>query len=358
MSAVQAFPCVQCGADLQYAPGTTHMRCPYCGTEQAIAPPTMTVEERDMLQAMVLERTRTAVETDNVVHCNSCAAEFVLPPTIESTNCPFCGSNVVVEAKPESRILPDAVLPFVVDQKGMRDRYRQWIGSRFWAPNDLKKRSLQKNEVQGIYVPFWTYDALTRTDYTGMRGEDYYETETYRDSNGNTQTRTVTKTRWYPAAGRVEVNFDDVLVIGTTHLPPKYADNMRTWRLDQLTPYNASFLSGFSGLRYDINLEQGYTMAQRKMEPPIDQAIRYDIGGDRQQITSKHTEYFNITFKHVLLPIWSGAYRYKGRVWHFFVNGQTGEVQGEAPVSAWKVALAVLLGLILIGTFIYFTQRS
>jgi len=358
MSTVQRFPCVQCGANLEFNPGSTTMRCPYCGTEQAIAPPVMTVQERDMLQALALEHSRTAVDTDNAVHCNSCAAEFSVPSTVEATSCPFCGSNVIVEAPPESRFLPDAVLPFVVDLKGMRDRYRQWIGSRFWAPNDLKKRALQKNEVKGIYVPFWTYDAFTTTDYQGMRGEDYYETETYRDSNGNTQTRSVRKTHWYPASGRVEVPFDDVLVIGTTHLPPKYADNMKTWRLDQIRPYDASYLSGFHGLRYDINLEQGYSMAQRKMEPIIDQAIRYDIGGDRQQITWKNTEYFNLTFKHVLLPIWSGAYRYKNRVWHFFVNGQTGEVQGEAPISPWKVALAVLLGLIIIGTFIYFADKS
>jgi DNA-directed RNA polymerase subunit RPC12/RpoP len=357
MTDIQRFPCVQCGAVLEFAAGSHALKCPYCGAQQGIAPPIREIEERDLL-ATLANHAPPAMEPDNVVHCNSCAAEFVLPPHIESSSCPFCGSNVVVPAKPESRILPDGVMPFVVDERGMRERYKQWIGSRFWAPNNLKSRALQKNEVKGIYVPYWTYDAFTTTAYTGQRGEDYIEQESYTDSQGNRQTRSVTKTRWYPASGTVQVPFDDVLVLGSTHVPTKYADAMNTWQLQHCVSYEPAYLSGFSAMRYDVDLTEGFEAAKRKMVPPIEQAIRYDIGGDRQMISWMETEYSNLTFKHLLLPIWSGAYRYNNRIWNFLVNGQTGEVRGEAPVSPWKVAIAVILGLIIIGTFLYLMDKS
>jgi hypothetical protein len=209
-----------------------------------------------------------------------------------------------------------------------------------------------------VYIPYWTYDSQTTTHYTGMRGVHYYETETYTDSDGNTQTREVMRTQWFPASGVVEVSFDDVLVLGSSHLPPMYAQAMKTWNLGNVVGYQPAFLSGFQSMRYDRDLATCWGTAQEMMAPEIDHAIRSDIGGDEQQITSKSTEYFDVTFKLLLLPIWSGAYMYRAKSWRFLVNGQTGEVRGEAPVSVWKVAIAVVLGLILIGGILYLYSQS
>lgn len=212
--------------------------------------------------------------------------------------------------------------------------------------------------LAGMYIPYWTYDSETTTWYTGMRGEHYYETETYTDSNGNEQTRTVQKTHWYPASGVVWVPFDDVLVLASNKVPHKYAQNLGTWDLPELTGYQDAFITGYQTMRYDVDLEQGFGAAQNLMQPTIDQNIRWDIGGDEQQILSKKTQYDNITFKHILLPIWVGAYRYRSKTWNYLVNGRTGEVRGEAPVSFWKVLIAVILGLIVLGVVLYFVSKS
>ncbi len=352
MSQVLRYPCEQCGAKLEFRPGTNALHCPYCGHDQEIGPGTATVEELDINAYLDRARLDAVLESDHAVHCNQCAAEFTLGANEEATRCPFCGSNVVVPTDAEKRIPPNAVLPFATDRRVAREKYKDWVTSRFWAPNDLKRLALAHAGLDGVYVPYWTYDSDTLTHYTGLRGENYWETETYTDSEGRTQTRQVMRTRWYPAAGTVHVHFDDVLVLGSDKLPPEYAQALNTWELGGLAPYQPQYLSGFQAARYDRDLATCWGTATEMMQPHIDTAIRQDIGGDQQQIHHKDTHYSDVTFKHVLLPIWSGAYRYRGRSWRFLVNGQTGEVRGEAPISFWKVLLAVLLGLIVVGGLI------
>ena len=353
----QTYPCEQCGAQLAFKPGTTSLVCPYCQHTTEIASSAEAIEELDFSQYLEIARLDSSKEKDQVLHCNNCAAEFTLGPHSASDSCPFCGSNVVVPTDPEVRVAPKSLIPFQIDARQARDSYRKWIASRFWAPNDLKKHAEAKSTLHGMYVPYWTYDSETTTWYTGQRGEWYYETEYYTE-DGETKTREVRRTRWYPAAGTVFVPFDDVLVLATSTLPAKYTNNMQNWQLPLLTPYKDEFLSGYQAMRYDIDLENGFETAKVTMQPHIEQAIRYDIGGDEQMITTMNTQYDNITFKHVLLPIYTGAYRYSQKVWRFFINGQTGQVEGEAPISPWKVALAILLALILIGGIIYLVNSN
>lgn len=354
----QRYPCGQCGAQLEYAPGTPHLKCPYCGFEEDVPVSEAQIEELDFHAFLATHAPSVALEPDRVLHCNQCGAEFTWPENKESGSCPFCGSNVVVPANPESRIEPKSVLPFAIDFRMAKEKFSVWVGSRFWAPNNLKQLALVENGLRGCYIPYWTYDTFATTAYTGMQGIHYFETESYTDSNGNRQTRQVQKTRWYPASGVVFDDFDDVLVLASEHLPPRYAQAMSTWSLEKLTPYDGKFLTGFVAMRYDKGLEEGFEDAKRIMDPTIRNSICRDIGGDTQQITSYNTQYDRLTFKHILLPIWSGAYRYGGKSWAYLVNGQTGEVRGEAPVSKWKVAIAIILGLLVIGLILYGTLSN
>ena len=358
---ISRYPCEKCGAQLNFEPGTTALRCPYCGHVTPIAPPTTVVEELDIHAYFDQANLNLEEEHSKIVHCNQCAAEFSILPTEVTQSCPFCGSNVVVETPPQNRIMPNGVMAFRIPSKEARAKVGDWLGSRFWAPNDLKKLALKEGQLAGMYVPFWTYDSDTTTDYTGQRGEYYYVTETYTDyENGRpvTRTRQVRHTRWYPASGTVFVQFDDLLVLGSSVIPEQYSRRLQTWDLPAIVPYDPKYLVGFRTLRYDRDLANGWAVAQDMMEPEINMAIRHDIGGDEQVINSKTTAYSEVTFKHVLLPVWVGGYRYRGKSFRFLVNGQTGEIQGEAPISAWKVALAVLLGLIIIGIIAYFADKN
>ncbi|MBC8065670.1 MAG: hypothetical protein H7Y17_12640 [Chlorobia bacterium] len=148
-----------------------------------------------------------------------------------------------------------------------------------------------------------------------------------------------------------------MLVNATDAVNPEFAQAMQNWDLPSLVGYQDEYLSGFRTVRYKTGLEEGFSAAQGMMQPTIDQTIRYDIGGDEQQISDKKTQYDDITFKHILLPVWLGAYKFRDKTYSFLVNARNGEVKGHAPISPWKVAGLVILGLLIIGAIIYFSKK-
>jgi len=203
-----------------------------------------------------------------------------------------------------------------------------------------------------MYIPCWTYDTRVTTQYEGQRGEDYHDTEQYEeeDSNGNsvTRSRRVTRTRWFHTAGTVENRFDDVLVLAGKSLPTEILSSLEPWDLKNLVPYRDEYMSGFQAEAYQLDLGEGFEKARSLMDGAVRRSVERDIGGDRQQISVARSQYDDITFKHVLLPVWISAYRYRDRSYRFIVNARTGQVQGERPWSVAKISLAVLAVLVLL----------
>lgn len=350
------FPCKQCGAKLQFEPGTTLLKCPYCSAENAIEGVDERATERDFEAELARLEGAHASETVDTVQCNGCRAVLTLAPNITSLTCPFCGANIVNQGRAMNLILPDCLLPFMFRRDKAEGAFRKWIKSRWFAPSKLKSQSMLDAALKGIYLPSWTYDCDTTTAYTGQRGDAYYVTRSVR-VGGRTQTRVERKIRWSPAAGTVFVRFDDVLVLASKSLPRPLAEKLEPWDLKAATPYKDDYLAGFTAECYTTDLKQGFVEAQGKMAPKIDAAIRADIGGDEQRITSRRVKYSRITFKHILLPVWVSAYRFNGKVFQFLVNARTGEVQGQRPWSAWKITGAILAALAVIGVMIWVFSR-
>jgi len=340
------FPCVNCGAHLQFVPGTNSLVCPYCGTNNPIPAKFEVIEELDFREHLArLERGDALIETLTVT-CDACGAQTTLDPNVTAGRCPFCASPIVTSAAHSQRqIRPRSLLPFHISHKQAMDSFRRWLEGLWFAPSDLRRR-YEDSGINGIYLPAWTYDADTESDYTGQRGEDYWTTESYwTTENGRRvmRTRQVKKTRWYYVSGRVRNVFDDVLVMATTSLPRHLLDKLEPWDLSNLVPYQEHYLAGFVAQSYQVDLQQGFAVAAQIMDGYIRQSIRRDIGGDHQRIHSVNTHYYAITFKHILLPVWLSAYRYRGKSFHFVVNARTGEVQGERPYSWLKITLFVAL---------------
>jgi predicted RNA-binding Zn-ribbon protein involved in translation (DUF1610 family) len=337
------FPCTNCGANLQFAPGTHALACPYCGTTNQIAASTERVEELDYRAALATVPPEELHE-QLAVRCNTCGAETTLKPNVTASRCPFCGSAIVAQAMSRRLIKPQALLPFHVTHDQAGELFKRWVASRWFAPSELRHRA-ERAEINGVYMPAWTYDSDTTTHYTGQRGDDYWDTETYTAfENGRhvTRTRQVRKTRWRSVSGTVFEHFDDVLVLASRSLPEPYASELVPWDLVNFVPYQDAYLSGFVAESYQIDLPQGFEVAKPIMADHIAALIRMDIGGDHQRIGSMDTRYADVTYKHALLPIWISAYRYRDRTFRFLVNARTGEVQGERPYSWVKIALLIL----------------
>ena len=220
-----------------------------------------------------------------------------------------------------------------------------WLGRLWFAPNGLKQYARKGRKMQGIYVPYWTFDAETKSRYQGEQGTVYYETRTVTRDGKQVQQR-VAKVRWRAAAGRVARFFDDVLVLASNSLPKRYTDALEPWDLPALEPYQPQYLAGFRAEAYTVDLTEGYSQARQHMARAIERDVRFDIGGDQQRIHNIDTDVSAVTFKHILLPVWLAAYKYRGNTYRFVINGRTGRVQGERPWSVIKIVIAVTIGLL------------
>lgn len=341
------FPCEQCGSDMRFSPSSGQLLCDHCGhsrpmVDEAHAP---ALRELNFEEALARELPQAEFEDTRVIGCPNCGAQVEFDADVHSKECPFCATPVVIDTGTHRHIKPKALLPFALNEDAARDAMNRWLGKLWFAPNKLQQYARKGRKMQGIYVPYWTFDSQTQTAYSGMRGTVYYETQSYM-SNGERKTRQVQKVRWTPASGRVARFFDDVLVLGSQSLPRNFTEALEPWDLSGLEPYTPEYLAGFRAEGYTVPLEDAFEDARVKMSRVIERDVKADIGGDRQRIAKMDTKVWDTTFKHVLLPVWVAAYKYQGKTYRFVVNGRTGRVQGERPYSAWKIAIAVVLGLI------------
>ncbi len=357
---LRRFPCGQCGASLEFAPGIDALRCAHCGHENRIAAAAAPILEQDFRQTL-RDLVNTAPASENIaIHCDPCGASFSFDAATHAGQCPFCGAPVVAKTTQHRQLQVQALLPFKIVRDQARAAFRTWLGNLWFAPGGLKDYARNDASLTGMYVPYWTYDADTTTRYQGERGDDYQVQESYRAiENGQEveRIRIVTKTRWTPAAGVVARVFDDVLVLASRSLPQAVTERLEPWDLANLTPYREEYLSGFQSEMYQVELEQGFERAREIMAPTISRDIERDIGGDHQRIHAADTRYGEIHFKHILLPVWMSAFRFRDKTHRFVINGRTGEVQGERPYSPWKIAFAILLAAALAGGGFALWQR-
>lgn len=348
--------CISCGASLKYKPGTDNLNCNYCGAENEIPHIPQEILELDFHEYIAKFEEAAPVTEVKTVQCKNCAATTTLPPNVTASDCPFCTTPLILEqSKTENVITPHALLPFKLNKNEASEKFRNWINGLWFAPNNLKKMASVTDSIKGIYTPYWTYDANTHSYYVGQRGTHHYRTVSYTTvENGNTVTKTRQEryTVWSMVSGNVDNTFDDVLINASNSLPREYADKIEPWPLNEIKSFTPEFLSGFLAEKYQVDLKNGFELAKVKMDKVITSSVRSDIGGDEQRIMECTTDYRDITFKHMLLPIYISAYRYNDKLYRFLVNGATGKVQGERPYSTWKIVLTVLAVLLIIGIIV------
>lgn len=343
------FPCDQCGADYNFDPGHNRLTCTHCGHSRVIDGSTgkaAALRELDYQAALRQDLPADTVEDIRVLSCPNCAAQVEFDPAAHAAECPFCATPVVTDTGTHRYLKPQAVLPFALDERSANKAMTNWLGRLWFAPNGLKEYARKGRKMQGIYVPYWTYDADTKSRYKGERGTVYYETRTVTRDGKQVQEQ-VAKVRWTPASGRVARFFDDILVLASHSLPKEYTDALQPWDLPELLPYRPEYLAGFRAEGYTVELPDGFTEAHGIMARQIQSDVRRDIGGDQQRIHKIDTDTRDITFKHILLPVWLAAYKYRGQTYRFVVNGRSGKVQGERPWSAIKITIAVVIGLLI-----------
>ncbi len=348
----ETFVCPNCGGTFKFDIKKQKFLCASCTHEAQIETVVDYITEHDFNDYYRREALCVPFEGFASVACQNCGCEIVFSENETATTCPMCGSTQIATVKQHSGIPPEGIIPFKIDKAEANLNFQKWVKSRWFAPNDFKKYS-QEGKLAGQYIPFWTYDADVYATYVGEGGR----TRTYQDSDGNTQTQT----DWYHVSGAVSEYFDDIQVCASKINSDSVLNGVLPYdTIGSLLPYSQAYLSGFQAELYSIKADVGFETAKKIIYNKMESLARMDIlrSYDSARVHSVNCHYSNVTYKHVLLPVWTSAFGYKGKTYHYAVNGETGKVNGKRPYSALKIFFAILLAVIVIGGIAFFASKN
>lgn len=324
--------CAACGAPVE----PPDRFCPSCGSEQPLSAEVVPAAEQKYFR------------------CQGCGSEVKIDPDQRSYVCPFCTSSYVVEFSPDvsRRQPPEFVIGFAVTADQAMETFRRWLatGSLF-RPADLRSASFAGN-LRGVYLPFWSFSMLAQSRWSASIGEHWYRTETYTTTeNGKTvtKTRTVQETEWWPLEGRHHEFHSGYLVSGSRGLGQRDAQRIQPFHLPALKRYEPRYLAGWLCEEYSVEREEALRACQAEFARREEAAVAAFLPGDTHSNLAVATEFSQVNSDLVLLPVYLLSYRYRNRVYRFLMNGQTGQCDGDKPISGWRIAAVVLGVMVVVG---------
>jgi len=351
------FPCPSCGANMHFDPKEGSLKCDHCGNIIDFEKNDEPILEYDFFSAKDVEKKESKGEQTLTIHCESCGAKTSVGNDTISKFCAFCGSSQIISREELGGIPPESVIPFQISTKKAQEAFKAWIKKRWFAPNSLKKQKLA-GKLNGVYIPYWTYDADTFYSFTAQGGKHYYVTKT-RVVNGKTQTYQERRTRWYPVSGSNQHYFDDLQIQASKEIDYDLLERIEPFTMSKLTAYMKEFLSGFLAERYSVGVKEGWEDAKREIKGELNSMVRQEVlsrGYDVVRSINIVANYKTVSYKHILVPVWLSAYKFRNKTYQYMINGENGKVAGRAPVSAWKIIFLVL-GIAAVGVGVYFLYQ-
>ncbi len=336
--------CKNCGNNLSYDPDINCLVCEHCGSKT-------TFNQVEFGGKKPLD-TSVSTRLNGVRVCPSCGAKDTFEENNVSIKCAYCGTPVVMESFKNNI---DAIIPFSISKKGAINCYKNWLRNRVWAPKSLKKLA-KAGAFEGYYLPAWAYDAEVDTSYSGTLVETI-ETRT-TDKDGNRVVKTYEKRT--PVYGNRNDKFVDTIVTGNNKLSNSILQDLEPFDYSRLKVYRDEYIFGLKVDNFIYSAVEGYNMAQNEMKSVVRDRIyrQYRRANKHLENLRMSNSYKNVKQARYLLPMWSASYTFKNKKYTVNINGSTGQVKGTAPVSKWKVFLATLLGLAVVGLIIWFAIRQ
>ncbi len=332
--------CPQCGATVTFDPASGMMHCEYCGYTREVPKGhrNAVIEELDFGSALHTESFNWG-EQKKQVQCKQCGAVTIYDALETAAVCPFCGSTSVMPAATNDTIAPGAVCLFEITKEQASANFTRWLKKKIFAPRKAKL-SAMPDAFNGVYLPYWTFDALTYSQFNGRAG--YKHTDDDGKSSIN----------WKRVNGEYEEFFDDVTVVASRRNEESGVKDCEPFNFSKLVPYTPQALAGFVAERYSIGLTEGWGMAQKtiqaKLKNSITKYIKKHWNADAADRIKFTTVYNNITYKYLLVPTWISSFKYKNKTYQFVVNGQTGKVGGKYPLSVFRI---IVFWTLIIGIF-------
>lgn len=284
-------------------------------------------------KAMVCESCGNAGESEKIAQeklhtCNNCGAQIEAKDIDLSLKCPYCGTYVIFEDRMEKEYEPNLVLPFALDKYKALELLKEKFAKQMFLPNNFCAASTIES-MQGLYVPFWMYDLHTHVHFEGEADK----IRTWEEGDYD-----CTETSIYRILRDFDVDYDKIPVDASKAMPDKMMDLMEPYKYGEMGDFDAKYLSGFQAEVYDEDKNTLLPRAKKKADKYSQKYLSsYNVEYDtvRPMVNDKKsTEKESF---YAFLPVWRYVYRYQGKNYEFYVNGQTGKAVGEAPTSTGKI---------------------
>jgi DNA-directed RNA polymerase subunit RPC12/RpoP len=274
--------------------------------------------------------------------CSNCGATTSFDPGTRTLRCPFCGSEMAVRATGAAVptiTAPQFVLPFQVTKDQSSERIRSWLGSSFFAPGDLTSRAAL-DRGQGTYVPFWRFDAEAFSRWEGEVSQTHtrHVQRPFTNSEGKQELRTVAEQyqTWHPRSGTRQGQHR-TYVCASTGLSQAEADMLMPFPETGMLTYSEDVLVGFASEEPGVDENGAWQLGEQRIREMERAACAREV----ERLTKAEITLSNRQVAVCYLPIWLYTYRYESRDFRVLVNGYTGEIVGDRPVSRSKVIITV-----------------
>ncbi len=335
--------CPNCGAGMKYSPQRKMLFCESCETTRAIEFKKLMGKHNLNEATKATKNTIEWASQTKSLKCPNCGAGVVLNKLEYSKKCPYCSSSLVAREAAADDLAPDGIIPFTFSDEEASVKYVQGIKKKFFAPSKFKKAPPTEN-IKGVYIPCFCYDAKTASLYSGTLAKDY----NYTDSSGKRKTRTETKR----ISGKHDEDIVDVVVETSSKMNQKQINDILPFNMMDVVEFKQAFIMGYTVEHYENTIKVCNEIAKNIMKEQIKNNILSKYDYDRVLSFNLETSYSDEKYAYYLLPTYKCDYVYKNKTYTTFMNGQTGKVGKGFPISPLKVTFVVLLSILLVAGFI------
>lgn len=332
MTDVMEYKCPACGGAMEFDSKSQKMKCPYCDTE-------MDISEFEEQKDNTFQKEENAGWTDEEISgmkvyvCESCGGEIVAEETTGASTCPFCGNRIVVKGQFADELKPDLIIPFQLDKKEAKARYRKHLEGKKFLPKVFKSEN-HIDEIKGLYVPFWLFDA-------DVQGYGSYSAQKIRVwTTGDTEH---TETKYYHVERAGNISFQHIPADASKKMDDTLMESIEPYNAEEAVPFQTAYLAGYMADRYDVDMEERFKRAAERIKASTEEALRDTVKGYQAVTTSGgNVDIKNTKYKYAMYPVWILNTTWKGEKYIFAMNGQTGKMVGNLPVDKkafWKYVM-------------------
>lgn len=347
MELLKQYKCPCCDGAIEFSSRAQKMKCPYCDTEFEME--TLLAYDRELQEEPADDMTwdtaaggewaEGEAEGLRVYVCRTCAGEIVADETTGAASCPYCGNPVVMTGHFSGDLMPDYVIPFKLDKKAAMDALKRHYSGKRLLPKVFSQQN-HIEEVKGVYVPVWLFDADARASLRWKATR----VRTWSDSN-----YIYTETQHYSVTRDGTIAFDRVPVDGSTKMDDALMESIEPYDFSQAVDFQTAYLAGYLADKYDVDSEQSVMRANDRIRRSTEDAFAATVGGYTTLVpVSRHVQLQNGVAKYALYPVWLLTTSWNGKRYSFAMNGQTGKFVGDLPMdkTAYKKWLFGIAGAV------------